>query len=137
MEALTARMRLALELLQDAQNLLAAGSLRSAMSRSYYAAYHACIDALERLGFAPEHFRRRDGLPATRWEHGIVWTAFHRAFVVERREIEWRLGVSLRWLFQRRVEADYRPEVDISTERAQEAVRLAEEIVNAAQRLVI
>ncbi|MCX7643584.1 MAG: hypothetical protein N2116_07255 [Armatimonadetes bacterium] len=88
MEALTARMRLALELLRDAQNLLAAGSLRSAMSRSYFAAYHACVDALERLGFAPQHFRRRDGLPATRWEHGIVWSAFHRVFVVERREVE-------------------------------------------------
>lgn len=106
MEGLTARRRLALELLRDAQNFLAAGSLRSAMSRAYYDAYHACVDALERFGFSPEHFRRRDGLPADRWEHRIVWIAFYRTFVVERQEVEWRLGVSLRWLFQRRVEAD-------------------------------
>ncbi len=130
-------MRLALELLRDAQNLLASGALRSAMFCAYYAAYHACVDALERFGFAPEHFRGRNGLPANRWEHRIVWMAFHQTFVMERREVEWRLGVSLRWLFQRRVEADYRPEVTILPERAQEAVRLAEELVNTAQRLVI
>jgi uncharacterized protein (UPF0332 family) len=66
MEGFTPRMRLAMELLRDAQTLLAAGSLRSALSRAYYAAYHACVDALERRGYVPSYFRRRSGDLATR-----------------------------------------------------------------------
>jgi hypothetical protein len=41
------------------------------------------------------------------------------------------------WLHERRIEADYRPEVAITPERAQEAVRLAEELVTTLQRLVM
>ena len=136
MEEMTPRMRLAAELLRDAQTLLAAGSLRSAMSRAYYAAYHACVDALERRGYSPSYFRRRSGEPATRWEHGVVRAAFHRVFVVEERLIERRIGMALLRLYQGRVDADYFPEVDISPERAQQAVALAEEIITTVQRVV-
>ncbi|MEZ8222283.1 Uncharacterized protein, contains HEPN domain, UPF0332 family [Candidatus Fervidibacteria bacterium JGI MDM2 JNZ-1-D12] len=129
-------MRLAVELLRDAQNLLASGALRSAMSRAYYAAYHACVDALERFGFAPEHFRGRNGLPANRWEHGIVRVMFHRVFVVERQLIEWRLGAALVSLYQGRIDADYFPQAEISPERARAMVILAEELIAAIQRVV-
>jgi hypothetical protein len=90
MEEMTPRMRLATELLRDAQTLLAAGSLRSAMSRAYYAAYHACVDALERRGYTPRHFLGRRGVPADRWEHGIVHAEFPSGLIVveERQLIE-------------------------------------------------
>jgi uncharacterized protein (UPF0332 family) len=137
MEEMTPRMRLATELLRDAQTLLVAGSLRSAMSRAYYAAYHACVDALERRGYTPRHFLGRRGVPADRWEHGIVHAEFYRLIVREGQLVEERLGRALLWLHERRIEADYRPEVAITPERAQEAVRLAEELVTTLQRLVM
>ena len=78
MDGLSPRRTLAVELLSDAKALLAAGSLRSAMSRAYYAVYHGCVEALEHSGYSPGHFRGRSGFPATRWEHGIVRLEFHR-----------------------------------------------------------
>jgi uncharacterized protein (UPF0332 family) len=65
-----------------------------------------------------------------------VRAAFHRVFVVEERLIERRIGTALLRLYQGQVDADYFPEVDISPERAQQAVALAEEIITTVQRVV-
>ena len=121
------RWALAEEFLSDARALLQEGRLRSAMSRAYYAAYHACICAMEWLGYRPEHFRGRDGLPADRWDHRLVRTEFHRIFVLTRHVIPWRLGVGVRMLWRMRVEADYDPAATVPNERAEEAVSLASE----------
>jgi uncharacterized protein (UPF0332 family) len=66
-----------------------------------------------------------------------VHAEFYRLIVREGQLVEERLGRALLWLHERRIEADYRPEVAITPERAQEAVRLAEELVTTLQRLVM
>ena len=53
-------LELALDLLADAKLLLENARHRSAVSRSYYAAYHACIALLESLGLKPGNFIGRD-----------------------------------------------------------------------------
>src|SRR5437660_7551746 len=56
-------LELALDLLADAKLLLENARHRSAVSRSYYAAYHACIALLESLGLKPGNFIGRDRRP--------------------------------------------------------------------------
>ena len=65
-------LELARELLEDARLLLAHGRHRSTVSGAYYAAYHACIALLEKLGLKPQNYAGKSGRPANRWEHGIV-----------------------------------------------------------------
>lgn len=63
---------LAEELLEDARLLLAQARYRSAVSRAYYAAYHACVALMQSFGLRPSSYSGRGGRPAVRWEHGII-----------------------------------------------------------------
>ncbi len=50
--------------------------------------------------------------------------------------MEWRMGTALLRLYQGRVDADYFPEANITLERAQGAVALAEELIATIQQAV-
>ena len=131
------RMELAHEFLDDAKHLLEGGSLRSAISRAYYAAYHACVWALEHEGYLPENFRRRDGTRPSRWEHGIICYAFHQVFGLARRCIEHRLTRMLPRLYAWRIDADYHPDAMFAEAEAQEAINLASELISVIEEVVL
>jgi hypothetical protein len=65
-------LELARTLLEDTRLLVTQERFRSAVSRAYYAAYHACIALMESLGRRPQNYIGRSGRPAGRWEHGII-----------------------------------------------------------------
>lgn len=58
--------------LQDSREALDRKALRTALSRAYYAAYHACVALFEYYGYRPQNFVGRRGRSAARWEHGII-----------------------------------------------------------------
>jgi uncharacterized protein (UPF0332 family) len=123
---------LAQELLQDAKALLDMGSSRSSISRSYYAAYHACIALLEFRGLKPSNFTGKGGWPARRWEHGII-IALTAANPVFQAVLTPRLGLQVSWLYILRIRSDYRPGKPPSAKQAEEAHKAAERIVQKVE----
>jgi uncharacterized protein (UPF0332 family) len=119
---------LATELLADAKLLLENGGHRSSVSRSYYAAYHACIALLESLGLKPSNFIGRDRRPAKRWEHGIVIeqvTTNLRMVNLLTKE----LASPLRWMYSLRLRGDYRFDLSVSSYSAQSSYEMARQMV--------
>ena len=125
-------LELARELLEDARLLLAQGRYRSAVSRAYYAAYHACIALVESLGLKPQNYPGKSGRPASRWEHGIV-TA--EVVADPRLSAILTLPVALqpRWQYMQRIRGDYRSRETISSLTAHTAVSLAEQILTTVE----
>lgn len=121
-------LELALELLVDAKLLLDSARHRSAVSRSYYAAYHACIVLLESFGLRPSNFIGRDRRPARRWEHGIVVrqvTGNPRLAAV----LSPALATPLTWMYSLRLRADYRYDLSVSDYSSQSSYQLAQQII--------
>jgi hypothetical protein len=103
------RLLVAEEFLADAKLCLDNGRFRSAVSRAYYGAFHACVALFEHYGYVPANFRGRDGRPARRWEHKIVTLNFHIEFVQKRQLFPWHFGTAIRMLYNNRIDADYKP----------------------------
>ena len=121
-------LELALDLLADAKLLLENARHRSAVSRSYYAAYHACIALLESLGLKPGNFIGRDRRPARRWEHGIVIrqvTGNPSLTAV----LSSGLATPLTWMYSLRLRGDYRYDLTISDYSSRSSYELAQRIV--------
>jgi uncharacterized protein (UPF0332 family) len=93
-----------------------------AISRAYYAAFHAAEEALLLLG-------------ETRSKHSGVLSAFVRR-VVREGGVDEERGKLLRSLFERRNDADYGG-VDASREDAEEAIRDAERLVEAVEAWLV
>jgi hypothetical protein len=129
---LPGELELAREFLKDAQALLEAGSIRSSISRSYYAAYHACIALLEYSGFKPDNFTGKSGWPARRWEHGIIM-AQAAANPVIQSVLTPQLGLQVAWLYTLRIRSDYRPEVLPSVKQGKEVYKIARQIVQKVE----
>jgi hypothetical protein len=123
---------LARELLSDSQLLVGQGRYRSAVSRGYYCAYHACIALMESVGLKPGNFLGRGGRPANRWEHGIV-----TANVASDRRLASVLGGAVapqvRWLYLQRIQGDYRPERAVSRLAAHTSVNLAQQVLSQVE----
>ena len=125
---MSAELSLARELLEDARLLLSQGRHRSAVSRAYYAAYHACVVLLESFGLRPGNYTGRSGRPANRWEHGIVTTTVVTDPQLSR-VLTRPIALQLRWQYAQRIRSDYRVHETISTMTAQTSVELAEHII--------
>lgn len=100
-----------------ARLLAESGFGAQAVSRAYFAAFHAAETALGRLG-------------ETRSKHAGVVSAFGR-LVVREGCLDEGVGRLLRSLFERRNQADY-TDVHVPREEAEAAVADAERFVDAA-----
>jgi hypothetical protein len=104
----------------DAARLLAGGGFEAqAVSRAYYAAFHAAEQALAAVG-------------ETRSKHAGVVSGFARILVREH-GLDEELGRILRSLFERRNVADYGEEA-ISPADAEAAIRDAQRFVDAIEK---
>jgi uncharacterized protein (UPF0332 family) len=101
-----------------ARLLAESGFATQAISRAYYAAFYAAQEALLVLG-------------ETRSKHAGVLSAFVR-LVVREGGVDEERGRLLRSLFERRNDADYGG-IDASREDADEAIRDAEQLVDAVE----
>lgn len=100
---------------------------RSALSRTYYAAYARITAGLERIGVTfpdgqegPSHKK----LPA------LVENSFTRAG-----NPGWRLSVLISELYRLRIMADYRPSTNISAVAVRDAARMMQEVFRLMERL--
>ena len=132
-----ARLRVAKEFLADAKLCLDNGRFRSAVSRAYYGAFHACVALFEHYGYQPGHFLGRDKRPARRWEHGIVRKYFPIEFVHKRKLVDWQLGIGLSSLYESRVKADYRVDMRISETMARNSFEGAQRLVQVIEGRVV
>jgi len=132
-----ARLLVAEEFLADAELCLDNGRYRSAVSRAYYGAFHACVALFEHYGYRPSHFLGRDNRPAQRWEHGIVRRYFPIEFVHRRRLIDWQLGIEVRLLYESRVKADYRVDLSISETMARSSFEGVRRLIQVIERRVV
>ena len=128
-----ARLQVAGEFLADAKLCLDNGRFRSAVSRAYYGAFHACVALFEHYGYRPSHFLGRDKRPARRWEHGIVRKYFPIEFVHKRKLVNWQLGIGLRSLYESRAKADYRVDMRISKTMACKGFEEAQQLIQAIE----
>jgi len=119
---------LANELLADAKLLLEHGGYRSSASQSYYAAYHACIALLERLGLKPSNFLGRDRRPANRWEHGIVIEQVTTNLRIVNLLTQ-ELASPVRWMYSLRLRGDYRFDLSVSFYSAQSSYEMANRMI--------
>jgi hypothetical protein len=108
----------ALEDLEAARHLADGGFPTQAVSRAYYAAFHAAEAALLALG-------------ETRSKHAGVLAAFGR-LVVREGGFDEKVGRLPRSLFERRNEADY-PGVPVPPERSEVAIRDAERFLRTVE----
>lgn len=107
-------MRRAYRGLAAARHLAEGGFFEAAVSRAYFAAFHAAETAIESLG-------------ETRTKHSGVISAFH-SLIVRSGAVDKSLGSLLRSLFEDRNEADYGvPSTDAVM--AEDAIARAERVV--------
>ena len=130
------RLLVAQEFLEDARLCLDNGRFRSAVSRAYYASFHACITLFEHYGYRPSHFVGWGGWPAKRWEHGVVFKHFPLEFVHARKLVDWRIGTTPRRLYKLRIRADYRVDLAVTQALAQDAYEEAKRLVHAVEQEV-
>ena len=103
-----------------AARLLAEGGFAAqAVSRAYFAVFHAATEALLELG-------------ETRSKHSGIISAFGERFI-RGGELPDEAGRSLRWLFERRNEADYAPLV-VPASEAERAILTATRFVDTVDR---
>lgn len=107
--------------LQAAQHLAAGGYASEAVSRAYYAAFHAAEAALIALG-------------ETRSKHSAVIAAFTE-HLVKTGEIDPGISTTLRSLFDRRTEADYGAP-SLPAPDANAALRDAEKVIRAIEQWI-
>ena len=124
---------LAKELLEDAKLLLMQARHRSAVSRAYYAAYHACIALSQCFGLRPRGYLGRGDRRADRWEHGIITTVVASDPRVSQ-VITTSAARQMRWQYVQRIRGDYRADHAVSSLAAHTSVSLAEQIVDRVER---
>jgi uncharacterized protein (UPF0332 family) len=90
---------------------------RSAISRAYYAAFHVGRDLLQQLGFNP---------PRSEAAHAYVWLRLSNSGDTE----AVKAGRGLNDLRGERNDADYREKPKVIQTRAEDVVRLAEEVIS-------
>ena len=117
------------EFIETAKLCLDAGKFRSAVSRSYYAVFHACIALFEFYHYTPSNFIGRNGRPATRWEHGIITKYALLEFVHKRNLMHWVTAAQIKRLYRSRIEADYRSDMIITGALARNSYAEAVKIV--------
>lgn len=123
------RMDVSKQFLTDASTAFDNKGYRSCASRAYYAVFHACVAMFEQYGYRSRNFIGRTGYPANRWEHGIIIKYFHIEFISKKGLFDWKVGVQIRRLYRTRIEADYRVELEIVKDLAEEILEIAGEIV--------
>jgi len=119
--------------LHDSREALARNSLRTALSRAYYAAYHACAGLFEHYGYRPQNFVGRVGRPASRWEHGIIIRRFLIEFMERRHVVSPESGWGVRRLYADRILADYDVAISLEDAYVQESVNIAVRLVREIQ----
>lgn len=110
------------EKLDAARALLAAAHFEDAVSRAYYAAYHAARAALLAEGHAP------------RTHHGVV--SLFGQHLVRSGRIDVRLGRLLATLKDDREASDYEALASVDRRLAESSISSAEEIVQAIRALL-
>ena len=118
---------------QDSREALDRKALRTALSRAYYAAYHACVALFEYYGYRPQNFVGRRGRSAARWEHGIIIRRLLIEFTERRQVLSPEAGWGIRRLYADRVVADYEVGVSLEEVYVQESMRLAARLVSEVQ----
>lgn len=113
------RLQLAKQTLADAQLLLKADRLRSAVNRAYYAAFYAV-----RAVLATKHLDSR--------RHSGVLSLFDTHFVLNE-EFSRDIGRKLHELFDARLTGDYRDLVELRSDQVNGLVEAAGEIVQAVE----
>ena len=124
------------EFIETAKLCLDAGKFRSAVSRSYYAIFHACVALFEFYHYTPANFIGRNGRPVTRWEHGIITKYILSEFVHKRNLMHWVTAAQIKRLYRSRIEADYRSDMIIAEALAQDSYAEAEKIVTLIKEKV-
>ena len=119
--------------LRDSREALAGNSLRTALSRAYYAAYHACAALFEHYGYRPQNFDGRVGRPASRWEHGIIIRRFLIEFTERRHVVSPESGWGVRRLYADRILADYDVAISLEDAYVRESVEIAVRLVREIQ----
>jgi len=131
-----ARLLVAKEFLADAQLCLDSDRFRSAVSRAYYGAFHACVALFEHYGYRPSHFVGWGGWPAKRWEHGVVFKHFPLEFVHKRKLVDWRIGTTPRRLYKLRIKADYKVRLVVTQAVAEDTCEEAKKLIQAIEQEV-
>lgn len=132
--ATSSRLSVADAFLQDSRGALDRRAFRTALSRAYYAAYHACVALFESYGYRPQNFVGRRGRPATRWEHGIITRRFLLEFTERRQVVSPASGWGIRRLYADRILADYDVEASLEEAYVGESVQIAARLVSEVQR---
>jgi uncharacterized protein (UPF0332 family) len=122
--------------LRDSRDALARNAFRTALSRAYYAAYHACAALFEHYGYRPQNFVGRIGRPASRWEHGIIIRRFLIEFTERRQVISSESGWGIRRLYADRILADYDVEASLEDAYVRESVEIAARLVREIQTAI-
>lgn len=97
-------------------------SLRTAVSRAYYCAYHQARIHLAEL----HHFQASEDKPA----HDQVWREFSK-MGMSYREV-WNKGDRLKKF---RVDADYRSDAHINAETAAASIKLADRVIECLRQI--
>jgi len=116
---------LAEEFLQDAKTNLENKSLRTSISRSYYSVYHACVALFEHYSYRAHNFLSRSGIPAKKWEHGIIMKKSYDELVIRHKILDAQDVWWINWLYRDRINADYRYDVSITERMAKESFKRA------------
>lgn len=98
----------------------------SAANRAYYAAFQASVAALLWAGVTPQ---KAD------WSHRFVMDRFSVTLIKRRKLLPPRYRGALDVLFDKRVDADYRPDT-VSKRDARSGLKTAQEIVDAVTRMI-
>jgi len=112
---------------------MARNALRTALSRAYYAGYHACVALFEQYGYRPQNFRGRGRRPASRWEHGLVIRRFLIEFTERRQVISAESSWGRRRFYADRILAHYEVAASLEIAYVQESVGIAARVVGEMQ----
>jgi len=121
-EEISANLERAEMSIHAAWDLAAGGYYDFAASRSYYAAFYAATALLlgEELEFS---------------KHSGVVAAIHQRYIRTGR-LDKGFGKDLNWLFELRAVGDYGAAVHVSQQDAEDAIRIAEDILGAIRVLI-
>ncbi len=121
-EEIQLRFQQAAECMEDAQVLLAHNRLAAAVTRAYYAMFHAATAVLLARGIKRSSHR---GMLSAFGEHLVKTGAIDRRFFQY-----------LRDAFQRRQQSDYEPMIEISRQTVEQTLQQAIDFVDACRKLV-
>ncbi|MBI4671654.1 MAG: HEPN domain-containing protein [Chloroflexi bacterium] len=121
-EAIETRMILAQDKLAAARQLLQGGFLNDTISKSYYAMFYASKAMLLAIGVDPHKHRGVASLVGEKIvHHGLS---------------DPKYGTLINQYMQLRLDADYEPEFHATLEQAEESIRVAEDFIQEAARVL-